>query len=61
MHGRLARWAADGTFDRLLSTAQSTAAVDWLVALGSAIGCAHQHPAAKGGSTKADSDASAAG
>ncbi|MEU0404139.1 IS5 family transposase, partial [Streptomyces sp. NPDC006197] len=28
VHGRFARWAADGTFDRLLSAAQSRAEVD---------------------------------
>src|SRR5690242_4226752 len=37
VHGRFARWAADGTFDRLLSAAQGQAEVDWLVALDSAI------------------------
>ncbi|GGW91997.1 hypothetical protein GCM10010321_01440 [Streptomyces chartreusis] len=58
VHSRFARWAAEGRhLDRLLAAAQSTAALDWLVA----VGCAHQHTAAKGGSTKADSDTSAAG
>ncbi|GGW58450.1 hypothetical protein GCM10010503_39390 [Streptomyces lucensis JCM 4490] len=28
--GRFARWAADGTFDRLLAVAQTRAEVDWL-------------------------------
>jgi transposase len=61
VHGRFARWAADGTFDRLLATAQGRAEVDWLVALDSTIVRAHQHTAAKGGSTSAGSDAPAAG
>ncbi|GAA3044448.1 hypothetical protein GCM10017562_01860 [Streptomyces roseofulvus] len=44
VHGRrFARWAADGTFDRLLSAAQSRAEVDWLVAIDSTILRAHQH------------------
>lgn len=57
VHGRFARWATDGTFDRLLSTAQTRAEVDWLVAIDSTIVRAHQHAAAKGGSKNADSDA----
>ncbi|WP_456302375.1 IS5 family transposase [Streptomyces albogriseolus] len=43
VHGRFARWAADGTFDRLLAAAQQRAEVDWLVALDSTIVRAHQH------------------
>lgn len=61
VHGRFARWAADGTFDRLLAAAQQRAEVDWLVALDSTIVRAHQHTAAKGGSRNAASDAPAAG
>uniref|UniRef100_UPI00167D5A2A IS5 family transposase n=1 Tax=Streptomyces griseosporeus TaxID=1910 RepID=UPI00167D5A2A len=45
VHGRFARWAADGTFDRILSAAQQQAEVDWLVALDSTIVRAHQHTA----------------
>ncbi|MER8226284.1 transposase [Streptomyces sp. NPDC094143] len=48
VHGRFARWAADGTFDRLLAAAQQRAEVDWMVALDSTIVRAHQHTAAKG-------------
>ncbi|MEU5257191.1 IS5 family transposase [Streptomyces longwoodensis] len=48
MHGRFARWAADGTFDRLLAAAQQGAEVDWLVALDSTIVRAHQHTTPKG-------------
>ncbi|MEU5557961.1 IS5 family transposase [Streptomyces globisporus] len=47
VHGRFARWAADGTFDRLLAAAQPRAEVDWLVAIDSTIVRAHQHAAAK--------------
>jgi len=50
VHGRFARWAADGTFDRLLNAAQASSEVDWLVSLDSTIVRAHQHAAAKGGS-----------
>ena len=35
VHGRFARWAADGAFDQLLAAAQQQAEVDWLVALDS--------------------------
>jgi transposase len=59
VHGRFARWAADGTFDRRLAAAQQRAEVDWLVALDSTIGRAPQHTAAKGGSMSVDSDAPA--
>jgi hypothetical protein len=52
VHGRFARWAADDTFDRILSFAQSRPVVDWLVAIDSTIVRAHQHTAAKGGSKK---------
>ncbi|CAL9363217.1 hypothetical protein SUDANB120_06619 (plasmid) [Streptomyces sp. enrichment culture] len=61
VHGRFARWAADGTFDRLLAAAQTRAEVDWLVAIDSTIVRAHQHAAAKGGSKNVDLDARAAG
>ncbi|MFJ6530414.1 IS5 family transposase [Streptomyces longwoodensis] len=43
VHGRFARWAADGPFDRLLAAARQRAEVDWLVALDSTIVRAHQH------------------
>ncbi|MEU5257210.1 IS5 family transposase [Streptomyces longwoodensis] len=50
VHGRFARWAADGTSDRLMAAAQQRAEVDWLVTLDSTIVRAHQHTAAKGSS-----------
>ncbi|MFJ8113984.1 transposase [Streptomyces sp. NPDC096132] len=50
VRGRFARWAADGTFDRILSSVQSRAEVNWLVAVDSTIVRVHQHAAAKGGS-----------
>ncbi|MDF9801639.1 transposase [Streptomyces sp. HB372] len=61
VHGRFARWAADGTFDRLLAAAQTQAEVDWLVAIDSTIVRAHQHAAAKGGGKNAGLDAPEAG
>lgn len=61
VHRRFARWAADGTFDRILAAAQGRAKVDWLVALDSTIVRAHQHTAAKEGSRNGASDAPAAG
>ncbi len=61
VHGRFARWAADGTFDRLLAAAQTTGEVDRPVSIDSTIVRAHQHTAAKGGSTNGPSDAPAAG
>ncbi|GAA2301472.1 hypothetical protein Scani_24560 [Streptomyces caniferus] len=60
VHGRFARWAADGTFDRLFAAARTRAEVDWLVAIDSTIARAHQHTAAKEGSRNADLDAPAA-
>nr|WP_245685088.1 transposase [Streptomyces exfoliatus] len=48
VHGRFARWAADGTFDRPLSAAQSRAEVDWLVAIDSTIVRATSSPAGSG-------------
>lgn len=60
VHGRFARWAADGTFDRILRSAQSRAEVDGLVAVDSTVMPAHQYGAAKGGSKKAVSAAPAA-
>ncbi|GHF11291.1 hypothetical protein GCM10014715_78670 [Streptomyces spiralis] len=59
--GRFARWAADGTFDKLPAAALGRAEVGWLVALDSTIVRAHQHTAAKGGSPSAGWDAPAAG
>ncbi len=58
---RFTRWAADGTFDRLLAAAQGRAEVDWLVAIGSTTVRAHQHTAVKDGSKNAAWDAPAAG
>ncbi|MFE7550982.1 transposase [Streptomyces gardneri] len=59
-HGRFARWAAEGTFDRLLAAAESQAEVDWAGrgrfhdrAGSSAHGC-------QGGSKNVGSDAPAA-
>lgn len=60
VNGRFDRWAADGTFDRLLAVAQTHADVDRLVAIDSTIVRAHQHAALKGGSKNGASDAPAA-
>ncbi|MFJ6742924.1 IS5 family transposase [Streptomyces sp. NPDC091279] len=55
LHTRFRRWAADGTFDRMLQAAQAKADaagdIDWLVSVDSAIVRAHQHAAGarKGG------------
>ncbi|WSU71082.1 IS5 family transposase [Streptomyces sp. NBC_01102] len=55
LHTRFRRWAADGTFDRMLRTAQAEADaagdIDWLVSVDSTIVRAHQHAAGarKGG------------
>ncbi|MFI7327394.1 IS5 family transposase [Streptomyces rubiginosohelvolus] len=55
LHTRFRRWAADGTFDRMLRAAQAKADaagdVDWLVSVDSTIVRAHQHAAGarKGG------------
>ncbi|WSV94019.1 transposase [Streptomyces globisporus] len=46
VHGRFARRAPDGTFDRLLSAAQFCAELDRLVAIDSTFARAHQHTAA---------------
>jgi transposase len=43
VHGRFARRAVGGTFDRLLAATQPRAKVDWLVALDSTIVRAHRH------------------
>ncbi|MFJ7085975.1 IS5 family transposase [Streptomyces griseus] len=48
VHGRFARWAADGTVDRLLVAAQGWVEVDWLVAIDSTTVRAHQHTARAG-------------
>ncbi|GGW85854.1 hypothetical protein GCM10010320_79510 [Streptomyces caelestis] len=49
LHTRFRRWAADGTFERMLQTAQAQAdaagAIDWLVSVDSTIVRAHQHAA----------------
>ncbi|MER5218646.1 hypothetical protein ABT063_51390 [Streptomyces sp. NPDC002838] len=55
------RWAADGTFDRMLAAARKRADADWLVALDSTIVRAHQHTAARGDSRNEDLDAPAGG
>ncbi|MFD4318998.1 IS5 family transposase [Streptomyces sp. NPDC058548] len=55
LHTRFRRWAADGTFDRMLKNAQARADaagnIDWLVSVDSSIVRAHQHAAGarKGG------------
>ncbi|WP_443030998.1 IS5 family transposase [Streptomyces sp. ACT-1] len=49
LHTRFRRWAADGTFDRMLKNAQARAdaagSIDWLVSVDSSIVRAHQHAA----------------
>ncbi|MGM9465691.1 IS5 family transposase [Streptomyces murinus] len=56
LHTRFRRWAADGTFDRMLRAAQAKADaagdIAWLVSVDSTIVRAHQHAAGarKGGS-----------
>ncbi|MFJ9917426.1 IS5 family transposase [Actinacidiphila glaucinigra] len=49
LHTRFRRWAADGTFDRMLRAAQAKAdaagAADWMVSVDSTIVRAHQHAA----------------
>lgn len=56
LHTRFRRWAADGTFDRMLRAAQAKADaagdIEWLVSVDSTILRAHQHAAMarKGGS-----------
>lgn len=63
---RFRRWAADGTFERMLQAAQARAdavgEVDWLVSIDSSIVRVHQHAAGarKGGSGAGHSDAPAA-
>ncbi|MDT0470241.1 IS5 family transposase [Streptomyces gibsoniae] len=55
LHTRFRRWAADGTFERMLKAAQAQADavgdVDWLVSVDSTVVRAHQHAAGarKGG------------
>nr|WP_233289893.1 IS5 family transposase [Streptomyces microflavus] len=55
LHTRFRRWAANGTFDRMLQAAQAKADaagdIDWLVSVDSTIVRAHQHAAGarKGG------------
>ncbi|WP_437099002.1 IS5 family transposase [Streptomyces flavidovirens] len=63
LHTRSRRWAADGTFDRMLRAAQARADaagdIDWLVSVDSTIVRAHQHAAGarKGGAKARKSDA----
>lgn len=49
LHTRFRRWAADGTFDRMLRAAQATVDaagdIEWLVSVDSTIVRAHQHAA----------------
>lgn len=58
VYTRFRRWAADGTFGRMLAGVQATADaagdIDWLVSVDSTIVRAHQHAAGarKGGSAK---------
>ncbi|OKK16293.1 transposase [Streptomyces sp. CB00455] len=67
LHTRFRRWAADGTFDRMLQAAQAQAdaagTVDWLASVDSTVVRAHQHAAGarKGGSAARLSDGPAAG
>ncbi|WP_328939954.1 IS5 family transposase [Streptomyces tauricus] len=55
LHTRFRRWAADGTFDRMLQAAQAKADaagdIEWLVSVDSTVVRAHQHAAGarKGG------------
>ncbi|MCZ0982956.1 IS5 family transposase [Streptomyces diastatochromogenes] len=55
LHTRFRRWAADGTFDRMLRAAQARADaagdIEWLVSVDSTVVRAHQHAAGarKGG------------
>ncbi|MET8940343.1 IS5 family transposase [Streptomyces rubiginosohelvolus] len=55
LHTRFRRWAADGTFDRMLRAAQAKADaagdIEWLVSVDSTVVRAHQHAAGarKGG------------
>lgn len=67
LHTRFRRWAAGGTFERMLQAAQARAdavgAIDWLVSVDSTIVRAHQHAAGarKGGSgTRPSADPEAA-
>ncbi|GAA2115533.1 hypothetical protein GCM10009802_15560 [Streptomyces synnematoformans] len=63
LHTRFRRWAADGTFTRMLQAAQAQADaagdIDWLVSVDSTIVRAHQHAAGTGkrGSAARRSDA----
>ncbi|MFI7188072.1 hypothetical protein ACQ9AR_36625 [Streptomyces lividans] len=56
LYTRFCRWAADGTFDRMLRAAQAKADaagdIEWLVSVDSTVVRAHQHAAGarKGGS-----------
>ncbi|GAA4098439.1 hypothetical protein GCM10022214_73690 [Actinomadura miaoliensis] len=58
LHTRFRRWAADGTFTRMLHAAQAradaTGDVKWLVSVDSTIVRAHQHAAGarKGGARR---------
>lgn len=67
LHTRFRRWAADGTFGRMLQAAQARADaagdVGWLVSVDSSIVRAHQHAAGarKGGAAARRSDAPEAG
>ncbi|MFD5271538.1 hypothetical protein [Streptomyces sp. NPDC058335] len=63
LHIRFRRWAADGTFERMLKAAQAQADavgdVGWLVSVDSTIVRAHQHAARarRGGFASPASDA----
>ncbi|MEU8779785.1 IS5 family transposase [Streptomyces sp. NPDC048606] len=49
LHTRFRRWAADGTFERMLQAAQARADaagdIEWLVSVDSTVVRAHQHAA----------------
>ncbi|MFB7286735.1 transposase [Actinacidiphila glaucinigra] len=63
LHTRFRRWAADGTFDRMLRALQATTdvagAIDWMASVDSTIVRAHQQAAGarKVGSAARESDA----
>ncbi|MFF4148302.1 transposase [Streptomyces sp. NPDC001698] len=60
LHTRLRRWAADGTFDRMLRAAQAKADaadnIEWLVSVDSTVVRAHQPGSASTPTTSNTSD-----
>lgn len=67
LHTRFHRWAANGTFERMLQAAQANADaagdIEWVVSVDSSIVRAHQHAAGarKGGSAALPLDGPGAG